>query len=76
MLKFLQNRRKEDDFETLVGLLVDGKGFRKDGADFRLLCSAFKTGRRELDDMLYDAVGMSGDDVLAYLRHRKPIIAD
>ena len=76
MLRFGKRKRSVEDFERLARMLIEENAFRKKGADFDLLCSSFMTSRVELDNMLYDAVGMSGEDVLVHLRRRKPMIPD
>ena len=63
------------DFEKLCHTLTDGKGFRRKGTDFRELCAAFGAGRVEMENMLYECVGMSGDDVLTGLRRKKSMIS-
>lgn len=69
-------KRAVEDFERLARMLIEENAFRKKGADFGLLCSSLRTSRVELDNMLYDAVGMSGEEVMAHLRRRKPMMAD
>lgn len=64
-------RKAEADFEKLCHTLVEGKNFRRKGADFRELCATLGSGRVEMENMLFDCVGMSGDDVLEGLRTRK-----
>lgn len=71
-----KRKRAVEDFERLARMLIEEKAFRKKCADFGLLCSSLKTSRVELDNMFYDAVGMSGEDVMAHLRCRKPAISD
>lgn len=62
------------DFERLCQALTECKDFRRKGADFRELCSSFESGRVELENMMYELVGMSGDDVLTGLRRKKAMI--
>ena len=64
-------RKAEADFEKLCHTLVEGKNFRRKGADFRELCATLGSGRVEMENMLYECVGMSGDDVLTCLRRKK-----
>ena len=45
-------------------------------SDFGHMCSMFKTSAVTLDTMMYDAFGMSGDELLARLRRKKPDIQD
>jgi hypothetical protein len=76
MFRFARQNNRDREFETLVRQLTEGKDWRKRGFDFNLLCSSTKTGRVRLENMLFDTVGMSGDDVLEHLRRRKPLISD
>lgn len=70
MFGYMGRKRRKEDFEKLVVLLVEGKDFRKKGTRFGEVCSAFNTSRMKLDNMFYDIVGMSGEDVLVCLRRR------
>ena len=76
MLGFARKKERVEDFEKLAHELAERKWSRAKGVDFDLLCSSLKTSRLRLDNMLYDSVGMSGDDILSYLRRRKPMISD
>ena len=67
-------RKAKEDFEKLCQTLTEGKEFRRKGSDFRELCAAFGSARVEMENMLYECVGMSGDDVLTGLRRRKTMI--
>lgn len=73
MLGFRNNKNRAD-FERICNLFVNDRKYRKRGWDFGQVCSSFKTGRVTLDNMIYDVVGMSGDDVLARLPNRKPLV--
>ena len=64
-------RKAKADFERLCRALTEERKFRRKGADFRELCAVFSAGRVEMENMLYDCVGMSGDDVLEGLRRKK-----
>lgn len=66
MLAFWKRKRQEKEFRQLVCLLVETKKLRR--RDFCFICSSFKTRRVRLDNMLYDIVGMSGDEVLLHLQ--------
>lgn len=67
MLRYLIRRKKrEADINQLLWHLVEGKEFRD--RDFTSLCSSIKMPRARLDNMLYDMVGMSGDDIMLHLQ--------
>lgn len=72
-LKFLKVNDSNADFDEICSLLVENERV-PGGDDFHKICSTFKTEETVLENMLYDCVGMSGDDVLAGLRSRKPHI--
>jgi hypothetical protein len=74
-IKVYMKRKAKADFEKLCQMMTEGKAFRRKGEDFRKLCSVFSTGRVTMENMLYDCVGMSGDDVLAGLRRKKSRIS-
>ena len=76
MLGFANKKDRVEDFEKLAHELAERKWSRAKGVDFGALCSSLKTSRIKLDNMLYDAVGMSGDDILSHLKRRKPMISD
>ena len=63
------------DFERLCKVLTECRDFRRKGADFRELCSSLETGRVDLENTMYELVGMSGDDVLTGLRRKKARIS-
>lgn len=62
----------KEDFDRICNLMVEGRIYRK--KDFRDASSGFRAGEIVLDNMFYDCVGMSGDDVMIELRDRKPKI--
>jgi len=66
--------KKRNDFEKLCRTMTEERRFRKKVADFRDLCSVFKTGAVEMENMFYECFGMSGDDVLTGLRRKKAAI--
>ena len=76
MFRFARQNNRDREFETLVRQLNEGKDWSKRGFDFNSLFSSSKTGGVRLENMLFDTVGMSGDDVLEYLRRRKPLMSD
>ena len=58
MLGNLGRKRLSENFEKFVMSLVEGNE----------ACSSFKINRVKLDNMFYDIVGMSCDDVLTCLK--------
>ena len=62
------------DFDMVCSRLADDKTYRKKGKEFRDVCYEFGAARTVLDNMLYECVGMSGDEVMVRLRSRKPYI--
>ena len=62
------------DFDKICSRLVEEKVRRKRMDDFYNICSSFNTGGRHIDNMVYECVGMSGDDLLVSFRSRKPQI--
>ena len=74
MLGFLKRKRQEDDLRKLVSMLVERK--MDPGCDFRFLCSSLRTRRARLENMLYDIVGMSGDEIMLHLQCRNQNTAD
>ena len=75
LYKYIYMKTKaKSDFEKLCRTLTEERGFRRKGADFRELCAASGSRRVEMENMLYECVGMSGDDVLTGLRRKKSLI--
>lgn len=72
--KILRSEGCTADFDKICSRLVEEKVRRKRMDDFYKICSSFKTGGRHLDNMVYECVGMSGDDLLVSFRSRKPQI--
>jgi len=60
-------RRREQDFESLLHLLTDRTDNGVSQEDFIHICSYFSTGHVSLDNMIYDSLGMSGEEVMALL---------
>lgn len=76
MLGIWKNRklRRQADFERLCLMMVESRAKDIAKSDFGHMCSMFKTSAVTLDNMMYDAFGMSGDELLARLRRKKPDI--
>ncbi len=72
--KIRRSKGSAVDFDRICSRLVEEKVRRKRMDDFYNICSSFKTGGRHLDNMVYECVGMSGDDLLVSFRSRKPQI--
>ena len=71
--KFIKSKGSDTDFYEVCSRMLQDKRTWK-ANDFHDICSSFRTGEVVLDNMLYECVGMSGDDVLARLRSGKPQI--
>ena len=67
------SRGSNADFDEICSRLVEDKRMEASD-DFHDICSSFKIGERRLDNMLYECIGMSGDDLLVSFRSRKPHI--
>ena len=78
MLNFREyrKRRRSEDFEALCRIIIEAADAVGPVVDFRQLCAPLKTSAVVLDNMMYAAAGMSGDEVLARLRRRKPSLSD
>ena len=65
-----------EDAEKLMEGFLGVDSSCKQGVTLDALCSSLRTGRVGLDNMMYDAFGMSGEEILVQLRRRKPLIDD
>ena len=64
-------RKSIEDFAELCRILTEEKRFRRKVAAFPELCAMSGSNRVEMDNMFYEHLGMSGDDVLQVLRRKK-----
>lgn len=67
-----RKHRQQEDFEQLCRLLAEDASKENGQISFKQACSAFKTSEVTLDNMMYAAFGMSGDEVSAMHRRKKP----
>ena len=76
MFGFKRQRRRVEDLEKLMEGLLGIRSSHKRGVDLNHLYSSLKTSRASLENMLYDVVGMSEEEILMQMRRRKPMIDD
>lgn len=64
--------RQQDDFERCCRMLAEAADDEGGVADFEKVCSVLRTSEVTIDNMMYAAFGMSGEEVLAMHRREKP----
>lgn len=63
--------RIEKIYEKVCGILSERKVFRSRRTDFGKICHENGAARVEIDNLLYERLGMSGEDILEAFREGK-----
>lgn len=58
-------------YEKVCGLLMNGKRIRCRQTDFEKICEESGISRMTMDNIFYERLGLSGEEVLMHLRHGK-----
>lgn len=63
--------RTEEIYEKVCGLLADSKVLLDGSVGFDDICAAAGADRSEIDNLLYERFGMSGEEILHSFRQGK-----
>lgn len=69
--RFVMKRKAKEDFDKLCRFLTEEKSFRRKVEAFPELCKMSGVNRAMMENMFYECLGMSGEDVLTALRRKK-----
>ena len=68
--RFVMKRKAKEDFDVLCRFLTEEKSFRRKVEAFPELCKMSGVNRAMMENMFYECLGMSGEDVLTVLRRK------